>query len=130
MTTWKLMIATSAGATGPVITADIRPEDVAAILELARRSMHEHERRRLSSQLALEEPSRLLIWRQDTTPMFRELPTEEAMMWDEAANGIPFGVLCEMLATFDDPDGAAARGAGYLHGWISSGSLAGVSAGD
>ena len=78
----------------------------------------------------LDEPARLLIWRQDTTPMFRELPTEEAMMWDEAANGIPFGVLCEMLATFDDPDGAAARGAGYLHGWISSGSLAGVSAGD
>ena len=53
---------------------------------------------------ALEEPSRLLVWRQDTTPMFRELPAEEAMMWDEAANGIPFGVLCEMLATYDDPD--------------------------
>ena len=27
--------------------------------------------------------------------MFRELPAEEAMMWDEAANGIPFGVLCD-----------------------------------
>ena len=39
--------------------------------------------------------------------MFRELSAEEAMMWDEAANGIPFGVLCEMLATYDDPDGAA-----------------------
>ncbi len=77
----------------------------------------------------LEEPARLLIWRQDTTPMFRELPAEEAMMWDEAANGIPFGVLCEMLATYHDPDGAAARGAGYLHGWITSGSLTGVSAG-
>ena len=44
-------------------------------------------------------------------------------MWDEAANGIPFGVLCEMLATYDDPDGAAARGAGYLHGWITAGIL-------
>jgi hypothetical protein len=76
----------------------------------------------------LEEPSRVLIWRQDVTPMFRELPTEEAMMWDEAANGIAFGVLCEMLATYDDPDGAAARGAGYLHGWITSGILSGVSA--
>jgi hypothetical protein len=75
----------------------------------------------------LEEPSRILIWRQDTTPMFRELPPEEAMMWDEAASGIPFGVLCEMLATYDDPDGAAARGAGYLHGWITSGTLAAVS---
>src|SRR3954447_20005832 len=77
--------------------------------------------------VTLEQPSRVLIWRQDTTPMFRELPPEEAMMWDEAANGIPFGVLCEMLATFDDPDSAAARGAGYLHGWITSGTLTAVS---
>jgi hypothetical protein len=75
----------------------------------------------------LEEPSRLLIWRQDTTPMFRELASEEAMMWHEAASKIPFGVLCEMLATYDDPDGAAARGAGYLHGWITAGLLSAVS---
>jgi hypothetical protein len=73
------------------------------------------------------EPARLLIWRQDTTPMFRELPTEEAMMWDEASRGILFGVLCEMLATYDDPDGAAARGASYLHGWITAGLLTAAS---
>lgn len=79
---------------------------------------------------APDEPSRLLIWRQDTTPMFRALSGEEAMMWDEATGGIPFGVLCSMLATYDDPDGAAARGAGYLHGWITSGVLSGVSAGE
>ena len=59
--------------------------------------------------------------------MFRELSVEEAMMWDEAANGVPFGVLCEMLATYDDPDSAAGRGAGYLHGWITSGILTSVS---
>lgn len=76
-----------------------------------------------------DEPARLLIWRQDATPMFRELAAEEAMMWDEAVNGVPFGVLCEMLATYDDPDGAAARGAGYLHGWITSQLLTGASAG-
>ena len=76
---------------------------------------------------ALDEPGRLLIWRQDTTPMFRELGAEEAMMWDEAAGGIAFGVLCSMLATYDDPDGAAARGAGYLHGWVTSGLLTSVS---
>ena len=35
----------------------------------------------------LEQPCRLLIWRQDVTPMFRELGIEEAMMWDEAASG-------------------------------------------
>ncbi len=77
----------------------------------------------------LAEPSRLLIWRQDVIPLFRELSAEEAMMWDEAAGGIPFGVLCSMLATYDDPDGAAARGAGYLHGWVTGGLLTGVSGG-
>jgi hypothetical protein len=77
--------------------------------------------------VALEQPGRLLIWRQDATPMYRELDPEEAMMWDEAAGGIPFGVLCSMLATYDDPDGAAARGAGYLHGWVTTGLLTGVS---
>ena len=76
----------------------------------------------------LQEPARLLVWRQETTPMFRELPAEEAMMWGEATTGIAFGVLCSMLATYDDPDGAAARGAGYLHGWVTSALLSGVSA--
>jgi hypothetical protein len=78
----------------------------------------------------LREPSRLLIWRQDLTPMFRELTAEEAMMWDEAAQGIPFGVLCSMLAMNDDPDGAAARGASYLHGWVTAGMLTSASAGN
>jgi hypothetical protein len=77
--------------------------------------------------VTLEQPERLLIWRHDVTPMFREMSIEEAMMWDEAGAGVPFGVLCSMLATYDDPDGAAARGAGYLHGWITAGLLAGVS---
>jgi hypothetical protein len=75
---------------------------------------------------AHDEAARLLVWRQDVTPMFREIAPEEAMMWDEAANGIPFGVLCTVLATFDDPDGAAARAAGYLHGWVTAGLLTGV----
>ena len=78
--------------------------------------------------MTLDEPIRVLVWRQDTTPMFRELPPEEAMMWDEAARKVPFGVLCSMLATFDDPDNAASRGASYLHGWVTGGCLSGVSA--
>jgi hypothetical protein len=74
------------------------------------------------------EPVRILVWRQENTPMFRELPAEEAMMWDEAARGVPFGVLCSMLATYDDPDTAAGRGASYLHAWITGGCLSGVAA--
>ena len=70
---------------------------------------------------------RLLIWRQDVTPRFRELTDEEAMMWDEAARGRPFGVLCSMLAVHDDPDGAAGRAAGYLQQWVTTDLLAGLS---
>jgi hypothetical protein len=76
--------------------------------------------------VAVAQPARLLIWRRDVTPTFRELPAEEAMIWDEAANGISFGVLCEMLATCDDSDSAAGRGAAYLHGWIVAGLLTDV----
>ncbi|MBI3700858.1 MAG: putative DNA-binding domain-containing protein [Afipia sp.] len=79
--------------------------------------------------VTLDDPTRILVWRDDVTPMFRELPAEEAMMWDEASAGIPFGVLCSMLATYADPDSAAARGAGYLHGWVTAGLLTGVSRG-
>ncbi|MGO9543285.1 MAG: hypothetical protein ACLPPF_00605 [Rhodomicrobium sp.] len=71
---------------------------------------------------------RILIWRQDV-PKFRVLQEEEAMLWNEAARGVRFGVLCEMAAAHDDPDQAAARAAGYLQGWIASGLLAGASLG-
>lgn len=71
---------------------------------------------------------KILVWR-DETPMFRVLEPEEAMMWDEAAKGVRFGVLCEMLATYDDPDGAAARAAQYLAGWLMSGAITRVAAG-
>ncbi len=104
----RLDLATNASAVWLALKADEEPPD----------------------PVRLEHPSRLLVWRQDVTPVFRELAAEEAMMWDEAANGIPFGVLCSMLAIYDDPDGAAARGAGYLHGWVTAGLLTGVSGGD
>ncbi len=68
---------------------------------------------------------RILVWRQEV-PKFRILEEEEAMLWDEAASGVRFGVLCEMAATYNDPDSAAARAAGYLKGWLASGLLSGV----
>ena len=61
--------------------------------------------------------------------MFRELSPEEAMMWDEAENWHSVRRALRMLATYDDPDGAAGRGAGYLHGWITAGLLTDVSVG-
>lgn len=68
----------------------------------------------------------LLVWRQDASPMLRPLGAEETMMWDEASRGVRFGVLCEMLATFDDPETSALRAAQYLQGWLTSGALAGA----
>ena len=79
--------------------------------------------------ITLDEPQRVVVWRQQLTPNWRALPAEEAMMLDAAREGVPFGVLCEMVATFADPDTAAVRAAGYLQGWIMGGLLAGTSAG-
>jgi len=68
-----------------------------------------------------DEPANVIVWRHGRTAKFREMPAEEAMMWAEASQGARFGTLCEMLATFDDPAGAAGRAASYLKGWLDAG---------
>jgi len=73
----------------------------------------------------LPEPQALMVWRQDYMARFRPLSAEEAMMWDEAAQGVRFGVLCEMVATFAGEDEAELRAATYLKTWIDGGMLAG-----
>ena len=72
----------------------------------------------------LPEPQALLVWRQDVTARFRTLGPEEAMMWDEAAAGTRFGVLCEMVATYGGEEGADFRAATYLKDWVDMESLA------
>lgn len=67
--------------------------------------------------------SHILVWRQELQAMARALDTEEAMLWHEAGQGRTFDALCEMLATYDDPDTAPTRAAGYLQGWLSDGVL-------
>jgi len=37
-------------------------------------------------------------------------------MWDEAAKGVRFGVLCEMVSTFAGKDDAELRAASYPKG--------------
>ena len=73
----------------------------------------------------LTEPQAILVWRQEFMSRFRPLSAEEAMMWDEAAKGVRFGVLCEMVATFAGEDEAELRAASYLKGWADMGMLAG-----
>ena len=62
----------------------------------------------------------LLVWRQGGSSRFRVLAAEEAMAIDSARKGVPFGVLCEMIALMDDPENAALRAAGYLRNWIET----------
>lgn len=71
------------------------------------------------------EPQAILVWREVTTARFRPLPPEEAMMWNEAALGSRFGVLCELVATFGGVDGAEIRAATYLKNWVGTGTLSG-----
>ena len=73
----------------------------------------------------LADPQAIVVWRQDFMSRFRPLPPEEAMMWNEAAKGVRFSVLCEMVATFAGEDDAELRAASYLKGWIETGMLAG-----
>ncbi len=73
-----------------------------------------------------KDATRILVWRHDSTSMFRELTAEEAMMWEEMVKGRRFGDLCEMLAIYDDPPGAPARAAGFLKGWLEAGLLSEV----
>ena len=71
-----------------------------------------------------ESPVRILVSRDDGMAVFRILDGEEAMMWDEAADGVSFGVLCEMIAAHSGEEDAASRAAGYLSAWIGRGLLA------
>ena len=73
----------------------------------------------------LPEPQAIVVWRQDFMARFRPLSAEEAMMWNEAAQGVRFGVLCEMVATFAGEDEAEIRAATYLKNWVDMGMLAG-----
>jgi hypothetical protein len=73
----------------------------------------------------LPEPQAIIVWRQELMARFRPLSAEEAMISDEAARGVRFGVLCEMVATFAGEDEAELRAASYLKGWVDTGMLAG-----
>ena len=75
------------------------------------------------SRVTYEERRSILVWRLDMKSMFRELPAEEAMVWNEAANGATFGELCVLLATYADPTTAPMRAAGYLRTWLDAGLL-------
>jgi hypothetical protein len=68
----------------------------------------------------MSSPLQIMVWRQGSGARFRILGDEEAMAVDSAREGVTFGVICEMMAAFDDPDNAAIRAAGYLRGWIEA----------
>ena len=69
---------------------------------------------------SIADPQEIMVWRQGSGARFRILGGEEAMAIDSAREGVSFGVICEMIAAFEDPDTAAMRAAGYLRGWIEA----------
>ncbi|MBC8036907.1 MAG: putative DNA-binding domain-containing protein [Rhizobiales bacterium] len=76
----------------------------------------------------LDADQELLVWRQGTASRFRMLGNEEAMALDAARQGVSFAVICEMIATIDDPETAAVRAATFLRGWIEAELIAGLRA--
>lgn len=73
---------------------------------------------------ALSETRHLIVYRHEGMASYRPMSPDESMMWDEAANGVPFSVLCEMLSMYGGKDEAPVRAATYLRGWIDTGMLA------
>ncbi|MDA7947435.1 MAG: DNA-binding domain-containing protein [Hyphomicrobiaceae bacterium] len=71
----------------------------------------------------LGETRQVIVYRSGGMASFRPLPSDEAMMWDEAAKGVRFSVLCEMLSIYGGEENAAGRAAQHLQRWISSGLL-------
>ena len=65
-------------------------------------------------------PTEIMVWRQGLGSRFRILGAEEAMAIDSAREGLPFSIVCEMIAAFDDPENAGLRAASYLRGWIEA----------
>lgn len=82
-----------------------------------------HEETEMPEIGPLSEPQHILVSRDEGMACFRPMANDEAMMWDEAANGVAFSILCEMLAMHGGEDDAALRAAGYLQTWISAGLL-------
>ncbi len=68
----------------------------------------------------LDAPQEILAWRQEGASRFRLLGNEEAMVFDAAAEGAAFAVVCELIAAMDDSGSAALRAASYLRGWIEA----------
>lgn len=68
----------------------------------------------------ISKPLEIMVWRQGSGARFRILGDEEAMAIDSACEGVSFGVICEMMAAYEDPENAAVRAAGYLRGWIEA----------
>ena len=71
----------------------------------------------------LGETRQIIVYRSGGMASFRPMPSDEAMMWDEAAKGVRFSVLCEMLSIYGGEENAAGRAAQHLQEWINSGLL-------
>jgi len=69
------------------------------------------------------ETCQLIVYRSGGMAAYRPLPSDEAMMWDEASKRVRFSILCEMLSIYGGEEGAAAHAAGYLQAWINAGLL-------
>lgn len=77
----------------------------------------------------LAEPMTAISWREGGGARLRLLNSEEAMTLASAIDGVPFGVLCEMIAVMGQGDTAAIRAATYLRQWISNEIVSAISTG-
>jgi Putative DNA-binding domain len=77
----------------------------------------------------LTEPAEVKVWRQGGASRFRLFGAEEGMALSAAKSGVPFQVICEMLAMNNGDETVALTAATYLRGWIEAEAVSGFKAG-
>ena len=68
----------------------------------------------------LDQPQKILVFRQDQASRFRLLGEDEAMALAFIRDGVSFAVLCEMMAFQNDDGEVPKRAAMFLRIWLES----------
>lgn len=69
-------------------------------------------------------PTHYRVWRRGESVRWKEIDAIEHGLLDAARAGLPFGALCERLATQGPADEAAPRAVALLESWLAAGLLA------
>ena len=68
----------------------------------------------------LDEPQKVLVWKQRGAPRFRLLGTEEAMLFEQFRQKLNVKSAAEFLTSPEDNEHSIARALNYVRGWVDA----------